>query len=91
MKNSKLILSLLLCFTLLMGVGGISNVTSANAGYYLAKQCGGNDVVQNGAAAAGGAAGWLGAVWCGAKIGGKCGAIVGGPVGIIVGCALGAM
>jgi hypothetical protein len=91
MKNFKLVLGLVLCLTFLLSVGGVSNTTSANAGYYLAKKCGANDVVQNGAAAAGGAAGWLGAVWCGAKIGGKCGAIVGGPVGIIVGCALGAM
>ena len=45
----------------------LAKVSSANAGYYLAKKCVANDVVQNGAAAAGGAARL---VQCGSKIGG---------------------
>lgn len=91
MKKRNSIFGLLLCATLLFSLGTISKITSANAGYAIAKCYTKNDVIHVGVSTAGATAGWLGACWAGAKIGGKIGACVGGPVGIICGSALGAM
>lgn len=91
MNKRKAIFGFLLCTGMLFCASPISKNTTAQAGYALAKWAGSGDVVQNGAAGAGGAAGGLAASWAGAKIGGKVGAVVGGPVGIVVGAGLGAM
>jgi len=92
MKKKNAIYGLIICVSLLVSSGYISQKTSANAGYALGRWIsGGNGYVENALAGAGGAAGGLGATWAGAKIGGKIGGVVGGPVGIIVGAGLGAL
>ncbi len=75
---------------LTMGIAA-NSVAPAHVGLALANALGGNQYVQAGLTGGFGAAGWLGAVALGARIGGTAGGIIGGPVGIIAGAAGGAI
>lgn len=90
MKKSNAIFGLILSAGFVLFASSVSKNISANAGYLIAAHFSDHGAVQNFGAGAGGAAGWLGATWAGAKIGGQLGSVVGGPVGIILGAGLGA-
>jgi hypothetical protein len=86
----KIILNIFACLTLIFGVKRLTNSKEINVGYWAASTLTKNGIIQNGAASAGGAAGWLGAQALGRFIGGAAGSIVGGPFGIIIGAGIGA-
>ena len=101
MKKRNAFLGIVLSCSMLFGFfvfqsksSGIISKSSANVGWYVAKECGGGDGVQWAAAGAAGAAGQYAGAWAGAKVGALIGTTcgpVGSVVGGILGCGLGAL
>lgn len=89
MKKRNAIFGLLISASFIFAAGTLSSKTSAKAGYLITQEMGGG--AQAFATGAGGAAGYMGAAWAGAKLGGKVGAVVGGPWGLVIGAGLGAL
>ena len=101
MKKGNAFLGIVISCSMLLGFcifqskySATISKSSANVGWYVAKECGGGDGWQWAAAGAAGAAGQYGGAWVGAKLGAAIGTTcgpVGSVVGGILGCGIGAL
>ncbi len=91
MKKRKSVLILTLLVMGLLSVGKFQKRASANAGWAVAKACGGGGAVKTVSSAAAGSLGAEGAAWAGAEIGGELGTFLGGPIGTAIGAGVGAL